>query len=57
MKIRLLTDRVAEGDARSAGEEIDVPAAEARRLIESGSAEPVAVTRRDRAEKRQGRSG
>ncbi|HVL52828.1 MAG TPA: hypothetical protein VM344_01050 [Vitreimonas sp.] len=52
MKVRLLTSRVTETHVWRRGDEINVDADEARRLIESGAAEPVAVKKRDRAEQR-----
>lgn len=41
MKIRLLTSRVGAAGAQNRGDEIEVEAAEAARMIEAGQAEPV----------------
>lgn len=41
MQVRLLTGRVGRGFTQRAGDLVELPAAEAKRLIDSGSAEPV----------------
>lgn len=41
MKIKLLTSRATAEGAQNRNDEIDVPDAEAKRLIEAGQAEPV----------------
>jgi hypothetical protein len=54
MRIRLLTGR-ATNDGREAwspGDELELPDDEARKLIEQGSAEPVAMKGSDRRETR-----
>lgn len=53
MRVRLLTGRATETESWEPGEEIDVPDDEAKRLLENGSAEPVA---RKPADKRETRS-
>jgi len=55
VKVRLLEGRYVDGDAfaQQAGEVVDVDAAEGARLIEAGSAEPVA---QKQAEKRETRA-
>ncbi|MCB0865817.1 MAG: hypothetical protein KDB58_08895 [Solirubrobacterales bacterium] len=52
MKVKLSTSRSTPDGVHDAGEIIDLPAEEAKRLLESGQAEPVAVKRAQRAEKR-----
>ena len=41
MKIRLLVSRAGPGGSFAAGDEIEVDAAEAKRMIEAGQAMPV----------------
>ena len=41
MEIRLLTSRITAVESQSRGDKIDVPDAEAIRMIEAGQAEPV----------------
>ena len=41
MKVTLLQPRVTATEAQSRGEEIDIPADEAKRMIEAGQAEAV----------------
>jgi hypothetical protein len=41
VKIRLLTARAGQGFGQNAGEEIDLPGAEAMRLVASGQAEVI----------------
>lgn len=41
MRVRLLTSRAGYNFSQEPGDEIDVDAKEAKRLIESGQAEPV----------------
>lgn len=41
MKVKLLTSRSGPAGASNAGDEIEVPADEAKRMIEAGQAEPV----------------
>jgi len=57
MRIRMLTDQAGADkdgkiEVRENGQEYEVPSAEAKRLLESGQAEPVARKGSDRAEKR-----
>lgn len=53
MKVRLTTGRAdGEGNSWEPGDEIEVPDDEAKRLLESGSAEPIAKRKRDLAETR-----
>jgi hypothetical protein len=52
MKVRLLTDRAQPTLRQRRGTEIDVDKDEARRLIESGAAEPIAEKRADKRETR-----
>lgn len=49
MKIRLLVSRGGAGFSQNAGEEIDVDADEAARMIEAGQAVPVRVQKVERA--------
>lgn len=54
MKVRLLEGRYQDGEpfAHTVGDVVDVDADEARRLIEAGSAEPVARKQTDQRETR-----
>jgi len=54
VKIRLLEGRYQDGEpfAHMTGDVVDVDADEARRLIEAGSAEPVAVKQAQKRETR-----
>jgi len=56
MKVKLLVSRAGTRDgesfSESAGEVVEVPNDEAKRLLEAGQAEPVAKKRAQRAEKR-----
>lgn len=49
MQVRLMTSRVGEGFSQKPGEVIDLPAAEAARLIEGHAAEPVETTKKETA--------
>lgn len=49
MKIKLLVSRAGPDGAFNAGDEIDVDAAEAARMIEAGQASPVRDARIERA--------
>lgn len=49
MRIRLLVSRAGVDFAHSAGDEIDVPDAEARRMIEAQQAAPVRSVRKEKA--------
>lgn len=49
MKVRLLTDRAGATFEQHEGDVIDVPDAEGRALLKSGSAEPVAPANRREA--------
>lgn len=52
MKVKLLTSRAGIDFAQDAGDVIEVSNDEAKRLLESGQAEPVAKKASDKAEKR-----
>lgn len=49
MKLRLLVSRADARTAYAPGDEIDVPAAEARRMIDAGQAVPVRAGKAERA--------
>ena len=49
MQVRLITSRVGEGFSQAPGEVIDLPAAEAARLIEAHAAEPVETAKKETA--------
>lgn len=49
MKVKLLTSRADAARAYNAGEEIEVPDAEAARMIEAGQAAPVRQEKRETA--------
>ncbi len=57
MKVKLLVSRVGPSGAQNAGDEIEVPADEARRMIDAGqaeivrAAEPETAVRKPRVEK------
>lgn len=53
MKVRLLVSRAGVGFVQSPGDEIDVDAAEAVRMIERGQAEPVREAPPERAVPKQ----
>lgn len=55
VKVRLLVGRAGPETSQKAGDEITVRANEAKRLFESGQAEPIAQPRRSRAERRAAR--
>lgn len=52
MKVKLTTSRSTDEGVQHAGEEVDLPAEEAKRLLESDQAVPVTRKRSQRAEKR-----
>ena len=52
MKVKLLVSRAGVGFAQNIGDTIEVGKDEAKRLLESGQAEPVAEKRASKAEKR-----
>lgn len=54
MKVRILIEQPARGEAeyRASGEEVDLPADEAKALLERGDAEAVGKAPAKRAEKR-----
>ena len=52
MKVKLSTTRSTPDGVNEVGEIVDLPAEEAKRLLNSGQAEPVASKRSQRAEKR-----
>jgi hypothetical protein len=49
MKIKLLVSRATATGAENRGQEIDVPDAEAIRMIEAGQAEPVRAIKAEHA--------
>lgn len=49
MKVKLLTSRAGPGLAQTVGEVIDLPDAEAKRLIEAGQAVPERRTKTEKA--------
>lgn len=49
MKVKLLVSRAGAGFVQNRGDEIDVPDAEAIRMIEAGQAEPVRTAAVERA--------
>ena len=51
MKIRLLQSRAGIDFSQSKGDEIEVDAAEAKRMIEAGQAEAIAAPKTERAVK------
>jgi hypothetical protein len=55
MKIRLLTARATATGAQNRGDTIDVPEAEAIRMIEGGQAEPVREQREPEKAVRRGK--
>jgi hypothetical protein len=52
MKVKLLVTRAAAGETAHPGDVVDLPTDEAKRLLESNQAEPVARKRVEKAEKR-----
>lgn len=56
MKVKLLVSRAGVDFAQGVGDVIDVENDEAKRLLESGQAEPVAEKRAAKAEKRPSRA-
>lgn len=49
MKIKLLTPRTGPAGAQNIGDEIDVPTAEAERMVEAGQAEIVRAAKPEKA--------
>ena len=52
VKIRLLTSIAGDNYSHSAGDEVSLESAEAKRFLEAGQAEPVATRAAKTAEKR-----
>jgi hypothetical protein len=51
MKIRLLVSRSGPAGAQNAGDQIDVPDAEAMRMIEAGQATPIRTAAKGKPER------
>lgn len=49
MKIKLLVSRAGVGFSQNAGDEIEVSAEEAKRMVESGQAVPVGAAPKEKA--------
>lgn len=55
MKVKLLVSRASAEGAQNRGDEIEVTADEAKRMIEAGQAEPVRTTQQPETAVRRGR--